>query len=68
MSKIRNYPSQGEAKGWRYSAEKVGTSIKFDLDTWNEIAKNALKNCVTFSEQVRTYCEWGLETEKDEAP
>jgi len=44
----------------RHGAVEIG--CKFDEDMFEEIKRLALKNKTSFSEQLRTLVQWGLDT------
>jgi hypothetical protein len=41
-------------------------AISFDKEQFEEIATRAASANISFSELVKIYCEWGLETDSDE--
>lgn len=44
-------------------------SVQFDDETFAQIAEAAERNNVSFAEQIRLFCEWGLEiVNEDYAP
>jgi len=43
----------------------IGTCCSFDPDTHEEIRQLAIKNGVSFAEQVRCLVEWGLQEQTD---
>jgi hypothetical protein len=49
--------------GYRRGA-MLRISVQFYDETFRQIAEAAERNGVTFAEQVRVFCEWGLETER----
>jgi hypothetical protein len=38
--------------------------IRFDRETFDQVAAAALKKQISFAEQVRLYCVWGIENEE----
>jgi hypothetical protein len=40
------------------------TAVRFDVETHNRIRDMAIKNNISFAEQIRMLVEWGFEAEQ----
>ena len=57
--KPQGTPPAAPAKGFRKGVNKR-IVVSFDDETFDEIQALATRNGVSFAEQVRTLCEWGM--------
>lgn len=62
--RTKGYKAQGSIDKRRPGYKQI--AIPFDDETFDALATRAANADMSFAELVRQYCEWGLETDRDE--
>jgi len=61
-----SHTARGYSRGARQGRGTKRIAIQLPDEMFEEIARRAHTNKVSFAEQVRTYVEWGLEVENQD--
>jgi hypothetical protein len=64
MIQKRSYPAKG-SRGLRDGLNVKRIAVSFPDEMFDKIRELAVIGGTSFSEQVRLFCQWGLDTERE---